>query len=98
MEPFVELGCRIAFGGAATFGRNDDIRAAAAACPEHLLLSETDSPYMAPMPLRGQECEPAMVAFSVARIAQVRADSGVASADKTYAALWHNANRFFGLS
>jgi TatD DNase family protein len=97
MEPFVELGCRIAFGGAATFGRNDDIRAAATACPEHLLLSETDSPYMAPMPLRGQECEPAMVAFSATRIAQVRADSGVASADKTYAALWHNANRFFGL-
>ncbi|MBO7674365.1 MAG: TatD family hydrolase [Atopobiaceae bacterium] len=97
MEPFVELGCRIAFGGAATFGRSDDIRAAAAACPEQLILSETDSPYMAPMPLRGRECEPAMIAFSVARLAQVREEAGAAAQVRTYEALWRNANRFFGL-
>lgn len=97
MEPFAELGCHIAFGGAATFGRSDDIRAAAAQCPEQLILSETDSPYMAPMPLRGQECEPAMIAFTVARLAQVREEAGVATQAQTYAGLWRNANRFFGL-
>ncbi len=97
MEPFVELGCHIAFGGAATFSRSDDIRAAAATCPQELLLSETDSPYMAPMPLRGQECEPAMVAFSVARIAQTREESSGIEQRKTYEALWNNANAFFEL-
>lgn len=93
MEPFVELGCHVAFGGAATFARSEDIRAAAAACPEHLLLSETDSPYMAPVPLRGMECEPAMVAFSAACVAQVREEVGIATRAQTYRALWDNANQ-----
>ena len=97
MAPFVELGCHVAFGGAATFGRSDEIRAAIAACPESLLLSETDSPYMAPVPLRGQECEPAMVTFNAQNIARVRAEAGLSTVRETYAALWRNACAFFGL-
>ena len=97
MKPFVELGCHIAFGGAATFARSEDIRAAAVACPEELLLIETDSPYMAPMPLRGQECEPAMVTLSADLVARVREEAGVASADATKRALWDNCLRFFEL-
>ena len=97
MRPFVEMGCFVAFGGAATFPRSDDIREAAAACPAQLLLSETDSPYMAPMPLRGMECEPAMVAFSADLVARVREEAGVATRGETYEALWENARRLFGL-
>lgn len=97
MAPFVDLGCHIAFGGAATFNRSEDIRAAAVACPSHLILSETDAPYMAPVPLRGQECEPAMVTFSVARVAEVREDSGICPAAATYSDLWRNALSFFRL-
>ena len=96
MQPFVGMGCYVAFGGAATFARSEDIRGAAAACPSNLLLSETDSPYMAPVPLRGMECEPAMVAFSAALVAQVREEAGVAPAADTYQALWANAHRLFG--
>ena len=94
MLPFVQLGCRIAFGGAVTFARSEEIRAAAAACPEHLLLSETDSPYMAPVPLRGQECEPAMVSFAASTVADVRADKGLGPRQQTYSALWENARAF----
>lgn len=96
MAPFVELGCHIAFGGAVTFAGNQAIRDAAAACPEHLLLSETDSPYMAPVPLRGTECEPAMVAFSAACVADVREEAGVAMRSQTYASLWENACGLLG--
>ena len=98
MLPFVELGCYVAFGGAATFGRSDDIRRAVAACPSSQILSETDSPYMAPMPLRGMECEPAMVAFSAALVAETRESAGVCRRSQTYADLWTNARRLFGLS
>lgn len=91
MAPFVELGCHIAFGGAMTFNRSEDIREAAAQCPEQLLLTETDAPYMAPVPLRGEECEPAMVAFTVSRLADVRAEAGH-SRQATYDACWRNAN------
>lgn len=98
MMPFVEMGCFVAFGGAATFVRSDDIRAAAVACPADLLLSETDSPYMTPVPLRGLECEPAMVAFTVDVIACAREEAGVATRGETYTALWDNARRLFGLA
>ena len=97
MRPFVELGAHIAFGGAATFARSESIRSAAVDCPGDLLLSETDSPYMAPVPLRGQECEPAMVAFSAECVANAREEAGVATREQTYESLWRNACDFFGL-
>lgn len=97
MSPFTDVGCYISFGGAITFGRSDDIRAAAAACPAHLMLTETDCPYMAPVPLRGERCEPAMVAFTAACVADVRSEVLGVSRSDTYAALWENARRFFSL-
>ena len=97
MEDFVQLDCHIAFGGALTFSRSDDIRGAAAFCGENRILTETDSPYMAPVPLRGEECEPAMVAFTAACLADVRERDGQGSRQATYDALWRNACAFFSL-
>ncbi|WP_248921985.1 TatD family hydrolase [Olsenella intestinalis] len=94
MAPFVELGCHVAFGGAVTFAKSDDIRAAAAACPTGQILLETDSPYMAPVPLRGEECEPAMCAFTAGLLADVREEVGF-TRQGTYDALWENARRLF---
>lgn len=96
MEMFTSLGCHIAFGGAATFSRSDEIRKAATFCAERFLLSETDSPYMAPVPLRGEECEPAMVAFTAALVADVREAGGRGSRQASYDALWGNACALFG--
>ncbi|MCH3967682.1 MAG: TatD family hydrolase [Atopobiaceae bacterium] len=96
VRPFLELGCHVAFGGAATFKRSDDIREAAVAVPLGRLLSETDCPYMAPVPLRGQECEPAMVCFSAACVADAREAAGVSTRLETYEALWANACELFG--
>lgn len=97
MAPFVGLGCHVAFGGALTFSRSDDIRAAAASCPARLVISETDSPYMAPVPLRGRECEPAMVAFVASAIADVRARAGLGTRESAYQLLWDNARGLFDL-
>lgn len=95
MEPFVERGCYVAFGGAATFKNTQDIRDAAMACPANRLLSETDSPYMAPVPLRGCECEPAMVALTARALADLRAECGLATPQETYRQLWANACELF---
>ena len=97
MENFARLGCHVAFGGAVTFTRSEDIREAATFCAERRLLTETDSPYMAPVPLRGEECEPAMVAFTAACVADVREKAGRGSRKATYDALWRNACDLFGL-
>ena len=73
-ERFFGLGCYIAFGGAATFKRNEGIREAFAACPLDRILFETDCPYMAPEPIRGVECEPAMIGFTADALAHDRAE------------------------
>ncbi len=95
MHPFTDMGCYVAFGGASTFNSAPYIREAIAECPSHLMLSETDAPFMAPVPLRGYECEPGMIAFIIDNIARVREEAGVSSREKTYTDLWENANRLF---
>ena len=55
------------------------------------ILVETDSPYLAPVPMRGKACEPAFVAYTAARVAALRGISLRALADATTA----NAERRF---
>jgi TatD DNase family protein len=50
----------------------DALREAAAAVPLDRLLVETDSPYLAPHPLRGRGNEPAYVAWTARKLAEVR--------------------------
>lgn len=64
---WVAAGCSVAFGGALTFVLSDAIREALRAVPLEKLLLETDAPYMAPVPLRGTQCEPACVVFTAER-------------------------------
>ena len=97
MEDFKQLGCHIAYGGALTFSRSEEIRDALTVTPERCIITETDCPFMAPVPLRGEECEPAMVAFTAAYVARVRAEAGVETEANTYASLWRNACKLFGL-
>ena len=97
LAPYSELGCYAAFGGAATFPKSEDIRAAALACPKHLILTETDSPYMAPHPLRGQKAEPAMVQVTAARLADHLEECTGVPREVTYRRFWDNAHTFFGL-
>jgi TatD DNase family protein len=93
MQAAVELGFLVSFSGALTFPRSDSIRASAQACPADRLLIETDSPYLAPVPLRGQRNEPAYVVHTAATLAALRGISREAVAALTSA----NFFRFFGL-
>lgn len=72
LAPFVEAGCYIAFGGPVTFKAADEVREAARLVPLDRLLTETDSPYMTPEPMRGMICGPAHTIFTAERLADVR--------------------------
>lgn len=72
LEPWLELGASIAYGGAITFNKLDEVRAGMRLVPDDKLLLETDCPYMAPVPLRGVENSPEMIVFTAERIAQER--------------------------
>jgi TatD DNase family protein len=58
---FIDWGFLISFAGNITFKKADDLRAIARELPLDALLTETDSPYLAPVPRRGQRNEPAYV-------------------------------------
>lgn len=96
MERFVGLGCFIAYGGAATFKRNAEIRKAFAATPLDRILFETDCPYMAPEPIRGLECEPAMAAITINTLVNDRVDRTGEDAETIERAAWENSCRLFG--
>ncbi|MDQ6981876.1 MAG: TatD family hydrolase [Mariprofundus sp.] len=68
----IDLGMSISFSGNVTFKRNDELRGVAEKVPDELLMIETDSPYLAPVPCRGKRNEPAYVRYVAECIAQVR--------------------------
>lgn len=73
-EACLELGLHLSFAGMVTFMNKtlDPLREVAARVPLDRLLVETDSPYLSPHPHRGQTNEPARVAFTAARLAEIR--------------------------
>lgn len=58
LEPWVERGCFVAFGGPLTFKGSAEVREALPLVPLNRLLTETDAPYMTPEPVRGMVCGP----------------------------------------
>jgi TatD DNase family protein len=58
---FLDWGFLISFAGNLTFKKAENLREAARVIPPDRLLTETDSPYLAPMPYRGKRNEPAYV-------------------------------------
>jgi TatD DNase family protein len=71
-EAALELGFYISFSGILTFNKSDDLRETAKIVPLDRVLVETDAPFLAPVPLRGKRCEPAFVAHTAAKLAEVK--------------------------
>ncbi len=68
----LDLGLTISLSGIVTFKNAKDLQAIAAELPEDRLLVETDAPFLAPVPHRGQTCEPAFTADTARFVAKLR--------------------------
>jgi TatD DNase family protein len=68
----VERGYMVSFAGPVTFPRSIELQTAARDVPARLLLVETDSPYLAPVPRRGRPNRPANVAHTLRFVAGLR--------------------------
>jgi TatD DNase family protein len=71
-ERAAELGWYCSFAGNLTYPKAEGIRGAAEVVPEDRVLVETDSPYLAPQPVRGRPNQPAHVVATAERLAEVR--------------------------
>ena len=87
-------GMYIGFGGTLTFKNARKTREAAAALPMEAIVLETDCPYMAPEPYRGQRCDSTMIARSAETVAQLRG----LTRDEVEAVTLENGKKFFGIA
>jgi TatD DNase family protein len=72
VQDAVDRGWYCSFSGIVTYPGSDELREAAAKLPDELVLVETDAPYLAPQPVRGQPNEPAHVVSTAEVVAEVR--------------------------
>ena len=68
----IEMGLMISISGIVTFKNADALRQIAKSIPDDHLLIETDSPYLAPMPHRGKQNQPAYVQYVAETLAEIR--------------------------
>ena len=79
----LDLGLTISLSGIVTFKNAKDLQAIAADLPEDRILVETDAPFLAPIPHRGQVCEPAFTADTARFVAALRGQSPEVLAEAT---------------
>ncbi|MCU0704455.1 MAG: TatD family hydrolase [Fimbriiglobus sp.] len=89
----LELGLHVSFAGMVTYKNADALREVVKVVPLDRLLVETDSPYLAPVPVRGKRNEPAFVRHTAECVAKAK---GV-STDELCDATTRNAKALFGI-
>ncbi len=92
LESAVHAGWWVSFSGIVTFD-GFDAAERVRAVPDDQLLVETDSPYLAPVPERGERNEPAFVRHTTSALAEIRDEEPAETAALTR----RNARRFYGL-
>jgi len=88
---FTKLGYYLGIGGVVTFKNSKEIKKVVKEIDIQYLLSETDSPYLAPMPYRGKMNQPAYTKYVVEEIANIK-ETDFASIEQSLA---RNAQRLF---
>ena len=91
-KAYLDLGFYISISGIVTFKAADNVRATALYVPDDRILIETDSPFLAPVPLRGKANEPAFVKHTCEFLAALRGMAADKFAELTFA----NAERALG--
>jgi TatD DNase family protein len=88
-----EFGLKLGIGGVVTFAKADALRDAVRAAGMESIVLETDCPYLAPVPKRGQRNEPGFLPYTAAKVADVL---GI-GLDQVVAASDRNASSLFGI-
>lgn len=88
----LDIGFMLSFSGPLTFKKATDLHEVATRAPANRILTETDSPWLAPHPKRGTRNEPANVRLVAEQLARLRG----LTLDSLAALVWENAQVLFG--
>lgn len=83
-KTYLDMGLYISFSGSLTFKNAPKLREVCENAPLDRLLVETDCPYMAPVPFRGQRNEPAFVKQVLLKLAEIKNIDPELAAETTY--------------
>lgn len=75
LDEIIDRGYYVSFAGNVTYNKAAGLQAAVANVPDHLLMLETDAPWLTPVPLRGRPNRPALVAHTYDFVAGLRGTS-----------------------
>jgi len=81
----LDLGFYVSLSGIVTFKNARELQDTAKWLPADQMLVETDAPFLAPVPHRGQKCEPAFVADTASFVAELRGENPDALGERTTA-------------
>ena len=90
---FLDLGFYLSFSGTLTYPKSVGLRQVAEKAPLDRILVETDCPYLPPQPWRGKRNEPAYVAATAQKLADIRG----LTLEEVAAPTWTNTLAVFGL-
>lgn len=90
---FLDMGYYLGYGGIMTFKNGGNVRDALAVTPIHRVLSETDSPYLAPVPKRGKQNQPAYVMYVGKALNDFFGKDMMEQLQENYVSLFPKANR-----
>jgi TatD DNase family protein len=82
-----------AFGGILTYKKSEEVQATAQMLPLDRILLETDAPFLAPQPVRGQVCEPAYTRYTLDKLVELRTESR----EEIEHVVYENSLRFYGI-
>jgi TatD DNase family protein len=92
----LDLGFFISMSGIVTFKNARDLQETAKWLPADQMLVETDAPFLAPVPHRGQKCEPAFVVDTASFVAELRGEDPVQLGEGTTANFFKLFNKAAG--
>ena len=71
-KKLLDINCYISVSGIVTFKNSSDLAETVNTIPLDRLIVETDSPYLAPMPLRGKSNEPSYIVHTIEKLSKIK--------------------------
>ena len=92
-KKLLQLNCYFSASGIITFKNSSELRETFSFIPNEKLIVETDSPFLAPIPMRGKKNEPSFIKYTLQKLAEIKNNS-IDSMDKITTDNFHNLFSF----